>query len=44
MKRVFGWVGFAFLTPFIFLGVLAYFVTDALVFGWHQAEEWLDDF
>lgn len=44
MKRVFGWVGFAVLTPCIVIGMLAYFLCDAFVFGWKQAEEWLDDF
>ena len=43
MKRIFGWVGIAFLVPFIGAGVLAYFVADACVFGWNHAEQWLED-
>lgn len=43
MKRVFGWVGFAVLTPCIVIGALAYFVVDAVVFGWNHAEQWLED-
>ena len=43
MKRVFGWVGIAFLVPFIGIGMLAYFVVDAVVFGWRHAEQWLED-
>lgn len=43
MKKVFGWVGVVFLMPFIFAGVLAYFIADAVVFGWRHAEQWLED-
>ena len=43
MKRVLGWVGIAFLIPFIGAGVVAYLVSDACVYGWHMAEQMLED-
>ena len=43
MKRVLGWSLFVVLLPFIGAGVMAYFVVDAVVFGWKMAEQWLED-
>lgn len=43
MSRIFGWAGFLVLAPFIACGVVAYFVSDACVYGWKMAEQWLED-
>lgn len=43
MKTVFGWVAMVFLSPFIAVGILAYAICDAVVFGWKLAEDSTDD-
>lgn len=42
--KVMSGMTFAVLSPFIFAGALAFFIADAVVFGWRSAQEWRDDF
>lgn len=43
MKRVFGWVAVAVLSPIVLIGLVAFLIVDALVFGWETMEKFLDD-
>ena len=43
MKKPIGWALFALLLPVIFMGAVAYLISDASVYGWRIMSDWLED-